>query len=297
MKRYCAEGLAVALLLSGFFGLGTQSAEAALAVSNLNIGAGTIVATTVHDPISESFTTGSGTGWTFDKLTLGMLRKNGADPATESVTVELLTDSSGSPGTLITTLSGPAIPITAGVAEDFDFTPDAATTFLPNTTYWVRVTGGAAATGNNGTYWSYQNNTSEDPNGFPDWTISDKGLINGFPYRFAVFATAGSGPSAAGNQAPVVAINGKKKIRVSQGPVVIKGNATDDSSVAAVLVTYKKVKANGKKKRVTKPAHLAGGFWEFKLLPKGDRIKLLIQAVDDKGLRSAIQKVTIIKQT
>lgn len=99
------------------------------------------------------------------------------------------------------------------------------------------------------------------------------------------------------NEAPVVAIDGKKKIRTSKKRVIVKGTATDDSAVSEVLVSYKKVKGNGKKKKVTKRAKLAGNVWKYKLRTAAKPTKLLIQAVDDEGLRSKSQKVKVIQKS
>ena len=108
--------------------------------------------------------------------------------------------------------------------------------------------------------------------------------------------TAGGG-SASGNKAPVVTVDGKKKVRTPKRKVILKGNATDDSAVSVVLVSYKKVTGSGKKKKVTKRAQLAGGAWKFKFRPTEKPTKLLIVAVDNEGLRSVIQKVKVIRKT
>lgn len=97
------------------------------------------------------------------------------------------------------------------------------------------------------------------------------------------------------NAAPTVQILGKKKVSAKGKPVTIKGTATDDRAVTSVLVTYKKVSASGKKKKVTKLAKLAGGAWKFKFRPTGKVTKLTFQAVDAQGLRSPLLSVKVRK--
>lgn len=103
-------------------------------------------------------------------------------------------------------------------------------------------------------------------------------------------------PETVPNVSPVLTLTGKKTIRTSKRKVTVKGTATDDSSVSSVLVTYRKVKANGKKKKVTKPARLVGSVWKFQIRPTEKRTKLKIQAFDDQGAGSSIQKVKIIRK-
>lgn len=107
--------------------------------------------------------------------------------------------------------------------------------------------------------------------------------------RIAVLAEAANTP-------PGLVIDGKKKIVTSRKRVVIKGEVSDDGAVARVLATYKKVKPDGRKIKVTKSARLGGNSWKFILRTKEKRTKLLFQAVDVEGLRSQVQKVKVIRK-
>ncbi len=94
---------------------------------------------------------------------------------------------------------------------------------------------------------------------------------------------------------PSIAIATSKKIKTTRNRVVIKGTATDDTAVSSVLLTYQKVKPNGKKKNVTKRAKLIGDDWKLKYRPRQKRTKFSAVAVDSTGLRSTILRVKVIK--
>lgn len=103
-------------------------------------------------------------------------------------------------------------------------------------------------------------------------------------------------PATAVDLPPDVQVTGKTKIRTSKKKVVLKGTAGDDNAVTSVVITYKKVKGNGKKKIVAKPASLAAGIWTAKFGASEGRNSLSIQAMDNAGQLSLAQKVKIIRR-
>lgn len=97
------------------------------------------------------------------------------------------------------------------------------------------------------------------------------------------------------NQAPVLTLIGKSKVRTPGKPVTIRGLATDAGGVKSVLVSYKKVSGSGKKRTVVKSAALAGNSWSLKFRAKEKVSKLTVVAVGNSGLRSRPVLVKVVK--
>ncbi|BAU15254.1 hypothetical protein LEP3755_58120 [Leptolyngbya sp. NIES-3755] len=83
------------------------------------------------------FTTDS-RDWTLNNVTLGLVSLDSGDVPI----VEIRSDNSGDPGTTVVTLSRTTALPGSGGRRNFIFTPTAATTLSPNTTYWLYVSGG-----------------------------------------------------------------------------------------------------------------------------------------------------------
>lgn len=97
------------------------------------------------------------------------------------------------------------------------------------------------------------------------------------------------------NQAPLLSVTGKTKIRTTGKPVTVRGTATPSGAVASVLVSYKKTTGSGKKRTITKPAALAGTAWSLKFRPTEKVSKLSFVAVGSSGQRSLPILVKVVK--
>lgn len=76
-------------------------------------------------------------GWFLNKVTVGLVSLDSAD----SPIVEIRSDSSGTPGTTVVSLSRVTTLPGNGGRKNFDFAPTTATTLLANTTYWLYLSG------------------------------------------------------------------------------------------------------------------------------------------------------------
>lgn len=139
-----------------------QQASAITLVENLsqtNAGADSVGISNYRQ--GTSFTTSSGS-YNLDSVTL-LFRENIASP---NLFVRLYSDSSGVPGSQITSFTSPGSITTTLSQNTFTLTTPQALT--PNTTYWL-VSGISSGSGNY--RWGYTNSFAET--GLPGWTIGD----------------------------------------------------------------------------------------------------------------------------
>lgn len=141
----------------------------------------------------SSFTTGS-SSYNLQSATL-LFQQLTASP---NLFVRLYSNSSGTPGTLITSFTNPAS-ITTSLANN-TFTLATPYTLAANTTYWL-VSG---TTGGGEYYWGYTQSFNQT--GLPGWTIGDGFVFSsdqsaswgtdptGGPYQFSLEGTATSVP-------------------------------------------------------------------------------------------------------
>jgi hypothetical protein len=179
-------GGSLALLLS--LGLG-QQASAVTLVENLSQGTNSTGYIELGYWQGSSFTTGSGS-YNLNSATL-WFQENTADP---NLFLRLYSNSSGTPGTQLTSFTNPAS-ITTSVANN-TFTLATPQALTANTTYWL-ISGVSSS---NGDYsWSYTSSDSET--GLPGWTIGGGYVVSdnqggtwssipdGGPFQFSVNGT------------------------------------------------------------------------------------------------------------
>ena len=142
----------------------------------------------------KSFTTGSGS-YNLNSATL-LFQEVTADA---NLFVRLYSNSSGTPGTLITSFTNPASITTTLTNNTFTLTTPQA--LAANTTYWL-VSGISSGTGSYD--WGFT--TSSNQTGLPGWTIGDGYVVsvdqsaswNTFPtdgpYQFSLEGTENSPP-------------------------------------------------------------------------------------------------------
>lgn len=121
--------------------------------------------------LAQMFSTpADGPGWTLDSLTLA-LGTTGTPPG--SLTVQLYSDASGTPGSLLGNLNGPD-PVPGGVYGQYAYTPASTLLLAPNTSYFALLT---AETSPADFYtWRLTSSTAEV--GDPGWTIADVSRYN-----------------------------------------------------------------------------------------------------------------------
>jgi hypothetical protein len=197
-------GGSLALLLS--LGLG-QQASAVTLVENLSQSNGGTGVVAINFWEGSSFTTGS-SSYNLNSATL-LFQENTADP---NLFLRLYSNSSGTPGTLITSFTNPT-PITTTLTNN-TFTLATPQALAANTTYWL-VSG---TTGGGGYDWGYT--TSFNQTGLPSWTIGDGyvasnnqgGSWDSFPtdgpYQFSLEGTTSTPPTSVPEPGSVVALLG-----------------------------------------------------------------------------------------
>ncbi len=198
-------GGSLALLLS--LGLG-QQAYAVTLVENLSESNDGIGSINFNFWNGSSFTTGS-SSYNLQSATL-LFQQLTASP---NLFVRLYSNSSGTPGTLITSFTNPAS-ITTSLANN-TFTLATPYTLAANTTYWL-VSGVSDNVGNY--QWGYT--TSYAQTGLPGWTIGDGyvesnnqgGGWTSFPtdgpYQFSLEGTTSTPPTSVPEPGSVVALLG-----------------------------------------------------------------------------------------
>jgi len=197
-------GGSLALLLS--LGLG-QQAYAVTLVENLSQGTNSTSGIELGIWQGSSFTTGSGS-YNLNSATL-LFQENTADP---NLFLRLYSNSSGTPGTQLTSFTNPASITTSLTNNTFTLaTPQA---LAANTTYWL-VSG---TTGGGWYDWGYT--TSFNQTGLPSWTIGDGyvasnnqgGSWDSFPtdgpYQFSLEGTISTPPTSVPEPGSVVALLG-----------------------------------------------------------------------------------------
>jgi len=197
-------GGSLALLLS--LGLG-QQASAVTLVENLSQGTNSTSGIELGIWQGSSFTTGSGS-YNLNSATL-LFQENTADP---NLFLRLYSNSSGTPGTQLTSFTNPASITTSLTNNTFTLaTPQA---LAANTTYWL-VSG---TTGGGWYDWGYT--TSFNQTGLPSWTIGDGyvasnnqgGSWDSFPtdgpYQFSLEGTISTPPTSVPEPGSVVALLG-----------------------------------------------------------------------------------------
>ncbi|MDJ0540749.1 MAG: choice-of-anchor R domain-containing protein [Microcystis sp. M53603_WE2] len=188
-------------------GLG-QQASAVTLVENLSQGNTSTGAISLDSWRGSSFTTGS-SSYNLNSATL-LFGENTAEP---SLFLRLYSNSSGVPGTLITSFTNPAS-ITTNLANN-TFTLTTPQALAANTTYWL-VSG---ISGDVGDYtWGLTTSTIET--GLPGWTIGDGyvasnnqgGSWDSFPtdgpYQFSLEGTTPPPPTSVPEPGSVVALLG-----------------------------------------------------------------------------------------
>lgn len=198
-------GGSLALLLS--LGLG-QQASAVTLVENLSQGNNGVGVAQLANWQGASFTTGSGS-YNLNSATL-LFQQLVASP---NLFLRLYSNSSGTPGTLITSFTNPAS-ITTSLANN-TFTLATPYTLAANTTYWL-VSGVSDNVGNY--QWGYT--TSYAQTGLPGWTIGD-GYVDSNnqgggwtsfptdgPYQFSLEGTTSTPPTSVPEPGSVVALLG-----------------------------------------------------------------------------------------
>nr|WP_275265316.1 choice-of-anchor R domain-containing protein [Microcystis aeruginosa] len=198
-------GVSLALLLS--LGLG-QQASAVTLVENLSQGTEDTGYTELGYWEGASFTTGSGS-YNLNSATL-LFQENTADP---NLFLRIYSNSSGTPGTQLTSFTNPAS-ITTSLANN-TFTLATPYTLAANTTYWL-VSGISSGTGSY--LWGYTSSAAQT--GLPGWTIGD-GYVESKdqggswisrptsgPYQFSLEGTENAPPTSVPEPGSVVALLG-----------------------------------------------------------------------------------------
>jgi len=187
-------------------GLG-QQAYAVTLVENLSQGTNSTSGIELGIWQGSSFTTGSGS-YNLNSATL-LFQENTADP---NLFLRLYSNSSGTPGTQLTSFTNPASITTSLTNNTFTLaTPQA---LAANTTYWL-VSG---TTGGGWYDWGYT--TSFNQTGLPSWAIGDGyvasnnqgGSWDSFPtdgpYQFSLEGTISTPPTSVPEPGSVVALLG-----------------------------------------------------------------------------------------
>jgi hypothetical protein len=125
-------------------GFAAPAGAASIVVTNLD-NTGTSE-TGFGNPIATSFTTGPGPGWTLDAVTL-MLQRDPGGSAADTITVRVLSDAAGTPGSFLGSLTGPSIPIDTATPTGFSFAPGGTIDLSEATTYWVVLSDGQTPPG------------------------------------------------------------------------------------------------------------------------------------------------------
>jgi hypothetical protein len=198
-------GGSLALLLS--LGLG-QQASAVTLVENLSQGNNGTGDVAINIWQGSSFTTGS-SSYNLNSATL-LFQENTADP---NLFLRLYSNSSGTPGTQLTSFTNPAS-ITTSLANN-TFTLATPQALAANTTYWL-VSGISSGTGSY--IWGFTTSTAQT--GLPGWTIGD-GYVqstnqggswssdpNDGPYQFSLEGTENAPPTSVPEPGSVVALLG-----------------------------------------------------------------------------------------
>ncbi len=198
-------GGSLALLLS--LGLG-QQASAVTLVENLSQGNNGTGDVAINIWQGSSFTTGS-SSYNLNSATL-LFQENTADP---NLFLRLYSNSSGTPGTQLTSFTNPAS-ITTSLANN-TFTLATPQALAANTTYWL-VSGISSGTGSYS--WGYTSSTAQT--GLPGWTIGDgyvesndqggswSSYSTSGPYQFSLEGTENAPPTSVPEPGSVVALLG-----------------------------------------------------------------------------------------
>ncbi len=188
-------------------GLG-QQAYAVTLVENLSQGNDSALGVAINPWQGASFTTGSGS-YNLNSATL-LFQELVAGP---NLFLRLYSNSSGTPGTLITSFTNPT-PITTTLTNN-TFTLATPQALAANTTYWL-VSGVSSGAG--GYNWGYT--SSFNQTGLPSWTIGDGyvasnnqgGSWDSFPtdgpYQFSLEGTTSTPPTSVPEPGSVVALLG-----------------------------------------------------------------------------------------
>jgi hypothetical protein len=188
-------------------GLG-QQASAVTLVENLSQGNTSTGAISLDSWRGSSFTTGS-SSYNLNSATL-LFGENTAEP---SLFLRLYSNSSGVPGTLITSFTNPAS-ITTNLANN-TFTLTTPQALAANTTYWL-VSGISSGTGSYN--WGYTLSTAQT--GLPGWTIGDGFVASldqsaswtifptGVSFQFSLEGTTSPPPTSVPEPGSVVALLG-----------------------------------------------------------------------------------------
>jgi hypothetical protein len=188
-------------------GLG-QQASAVTLVENLSQSNSFFEVVSFPQWIGKSFTTGS-SSYNLNSATL-LFRQFTADP---NLFLRLYSNSSGVPGTQLTSFTNPAS-ITTSLANN-TFTLATPYTLAANTTYWL-VSGISSGTGSYN--WGYTLSTAQT--GLPGWTIGDGFVASldqsaswtifptGVSFQFSLEGTTSPPPTSVPEPGSVVALLG-----------------------------------------------------------------------------------------
>ena len=200
-------GGSLALLLS--LGLGQQASAVTLVENLSQVNNGLGVAQLANWE-GASFTTGSGS-YNLNSATL-LFQENTADP---NLFLRLYSNSSGTPGTQLTSFTNPAS-ITTTLANN-TFTLATPQALAANTTYWL-VSGISIDTGTGSYNWGATTSTAQT--GLPGWTIGDNfvasfdqgGSWSSYPtsglFQFSLEGTENAPPTSVPEPGSVVALLG-----------------------------------------------------------------------------------------
>lgn len=156
----------------------------------------------IWGPLADSFSTGN-SSFDFDSLTVNLSNQL-LNPATAAAlgippcsgaacgttTAFLLSNSSGSPGTVIETLGSVSNSLLSGTPQDFTFDTFAAVDLQPDTRYWIELT----STDNN-SWWAYDGALNGEFfanfEGKSTWIVFSD-ATGGAAYQIEVAGTSGS---------------------------------------------------------------------------------------------------------
>lgn len=180
--------------------LTTSSALASVVVGNLGEAGGAygiispLGGSSEGSAYGQAFSTPTtGPGWSLNSLTFTL---DGVGTPPGDLTVQLYSDASGTPGTLLVDLSGP----NPSAGGNYSYTPDSSYILAANTTYFALLTGPTSP----GNFYGWLHTTTGE-SGDPGWAIADVSRRNpsgaiwldATPLRIEVNATAIPEPSTA----------------------------------------------------------------------------------------------------
>ncbi len=140
-------------------------------------------------PLADSFSTGT-SSFTMNEVALSLVSMGNTNG---SITVSLLSDSAGSPGSLLTTIGTLGDPNNL-VVTTYDFSSFTPVLLAANTRYWIELTSNIQDPNNlNGQYWTFSNDLS-GPGVANEFNLSTTGTVQAnavnSPYQMGVFGMA-----------------------------------------------------------------------------------------------------------